>query len=225
MQENREFMENNKVEISGIIASQLSYDHTMLGEKFYKTSVIVIRDSGVTDSIPIMVTDRMPEINEFYVGKKVRLYGQFRSYNKMVEEKARLILYMFPNKIVFPEDDVSNVNNICLRGFICKAPNYRQTPLGREVCDIRMAVNRAYKRTDYIPCIAWGRNARYASKLEVGTEIEICGRIQSRDYYKKLDDETSVCRRAYEVSIWKIEIVSKNSCMEEGALEALKKTL
>lgn len=200
METNR--ISNNQVTISGEIVSDFEFSHEVYGEKFYMTKLASKRNSGAEDIIPIIVSDRLINI-EKWKGKLAEVSGQFRSYNKKYEDKAKLILFVFANEfkqieeIPFLEDE----NKILLEGFLCKNPKYRKTPLGREIADILIAVNRPYRKSDYIPCIAWGRNAKFASGLEIGSKLQIEGRIQSREYQKKISDDECETRIAYEVSI------------------------
>lgn len=199
--------ENNQVTINGEIAGELVFGHEVYGEKFYLTDVLVRRLSGVCDAIPVTVSERLIDVTQNYIGQYVRVSGQFRSYNRRDADKTRLSLSVFAQELEFVEKLMDDVNQIFLDGYICKEPTYRKTPLGREITDLLIAANRSYGKSDYIPCVAWGRNAKYASGLEVGSHIRICGRIQSRQYVKKLDDSRTEDRTAYEVSISKLEVV------------------
>lgn len=206
---------NNTAYISGVIAEEFCYSHEVCGEKFYTSVVDVERKSGVIDRVPIMVSERLVGVSSLligngdvadkWVGERVYIYGQFRSFNKHDGERTHLILSLFAREFYVVDDAEYDDNSIELDGFICKEPIYRKTPLGREICDVLLAVNRPYGKSDYIPCIAWGRNARYASILEVGTRLKVQGRIQSREYSKKISDEYSERRTAYEVSILRME--------------------
>lgn len=201
-------LENNKVNIAGVICSDFKYSHTLCGEKFYIADLEVERTSGKSDIIPIMVSDRMIKIEDL-TGVSVEILGQFRSYNKNIDGKTKLLLTVFVLEIEFLENFTYNNNNVELIGYICKEPIYRTTPLGREIADVMLAVQRKYGKSDYIPCIAWGRNARFVGNLEMGQQIKIKGRIQSRDYQKKLDDGTIVERTCNEVSISSVELVEE----------------
>ena len=200
-------IENNQVTICGEIAGEFVFSHEVYGEGFYVVDVLTRRMSGVCDAIPVTVSERLIDVTQNYIGQYVCVSGQFRSYNKREEKKNRLILSVFAQEISFAEKLMDDVNQIFLDGYICKDPMYRKTPLGREIADLVIAANRSYGKSDYIPCVAWGRNARCASGFEVGAHVQICGRIQSRQYTKKLDDEHSEERTAYEVSISKLEVV------------------
>lgn len=198
-----EQMQNNQVYLSGQIASAPEFSHEIMGEKFYDTTVSVERLSGQSDVIPITVSDRLMEGQNFEIGNLIGLIGQFRSYNKIVDGKSKLVLRVFVRELCECDENAPNV--IELEGYVCKPPVYRTTPFKREIADLLIAVNRAYNKSDYIPAIAWGRNARYASTFNVGDKIHLVGRIQSRIYQKTLDDGTVEDRIAYEVSITRFE--------------------
>jgi primosomal replication protein N len=199
-------MENNKVSIIGKIVSGFTFSHEVFGEGFYMVDVAVKRLSGQADIIPLMVSERLIDVHEDYIGCTIEALGQFRSYNRHEGVKNRLMLSIFVREVHFMEEftDYTKTNQIFLDGYICKAPIYRKTPLGREIADILLAVNRPYGKSDYIPCISWGRNARYASSLSVGTKVKIWGRIQSREYTKAISETECEERIAYEVSISKM---------------------
>lgn len=203
-------VENNQVTISGEIASGFNFSHEIFGENFYIVNVKVQRLSDTCDTIPVTVSDRLIDVSEDYTGKYVSVTGQFRSYNKQDEdgEKKHLILSVFAREfdLLSGYDECHHDNYIFLDGFICKEPIYRETPLGREIADLLLAVSRPYGKSDYIPCICWGRNARYVDTLPVGEKIKIVGRIQSRQYIKKFADESTEERIAYEVSVHKLEV-------------------
>ena len=202
-------IENNQVSIVGEIVSGFTFSHEVFGEGFYMTDIAVRRLSDSEDLIPVMVSERLVDVTENYRGALVRVAGQFRSYNRHDEKKNKLVLSVFVREWGFLEEEVENEksNQIFLDGFICKPPVYRKTPLGREIADLLIAVNRPYGKSDYIPCICWGRNARFASGFEVGGHTQVWGRIQSREYMKKLDEIESEKRVAYEVSVSKLEYV------------------
>ncbi len=195
-------MQNNKVYLTGKIVEEPQFSHEILGEGFYDLSISVMRLSGQEDVIPLTISERIMENVSFEIGNLIGLIGQLRSYNKMVGERSKLVLRVFVRELCIPDEDAPNV--IELDGYICKPPVYRQTPFKREIADMLIAVNRAYNKSDYIPAIAWGRNARFASNFQVGDKVNIVGRIQSRAYQKQLDDGTYEERIAYEVSISKI---------------------
>ena len=211
-------LENNSLVLVGKITDEKKFSHEIYGEKFYSFNLSVPRLSGNADVIPITISERLFKEDELVVDKKVRVKGQFRSYNSYEKEKNRLILTVFAKDIEFLENQEDEVtaskeflsNEVVLVGYICKPPIYRQTPFGREIADILLAVNRAYNKSDYIPCIAWGRNARFCSKMDVGTEVRLIGRVQSRNYEKKHEDGTIEPRVAYEVSIASLELVNQD---------------
>lgn len=180
---------NNQVEVAGEIISTFEYSHEIFGEGFYMVKLLVNRLSEATDEIPLMISERLVDVTKDCRGKYLRAFGQFRSYNKHEENHNHLILSVFVRDLEFLDsmEDVKP-NQIQLDGFICKQPVYRMTPLGREICDILLAVNRSYGKSDYIPCICWGRNARFAGSLEIGARIELVGRIQSREYQKRISE-------------------------------------
>ena len=200
-------IENNQVSIMGKIASGFTFSHQVFGEGFYLVDVLVKRLSDSEDRIPLMISERLVDVTQDYEGEYIMVQGQFRSYNRHEEKKNRLVLSVFVREIAFVEeaDDSIKTNQIFLDGYICKPPVYRKTPLGREIADLLLAVNRPYGKSDYIPCICWGRNARYASAFEVGGHVLIWGRIQSREYIKKLSETETEKRTAYEVSVSKLE--------------------
>lgn len=200
-------IENNQVTVMGEIVSGFSYSHEIYGEGFYMVDVRCKRLSESFDIIPVMVSERLIDVTANYVGELICVNGQFRSYNRHEERKNKLVLSVFAREIGFIEEmeESSKTNQIFLDGFICKEPIYRKTPLGREIADLLLAVNRPYGKSDYIPCICWGRNARYASSFNVGERCAVWGRIQSREYMKKLDEDTVERRVAFEVSVSKLE--------------------
>lgn len=204
-------IENNQVTIMGEIVSEFTFSHEVFGEGFYMVDVSVRRLSNSVDTIPVMISERLIDVNEDYTGEFLMVSGQFRSYNRHDEQKNRLVLSVFAREVSFIEEELdgAKTNSILLDGYICKLPIYRKTPLGREIADLLLAVNRPYGKSDYIPCICWGRNARFASAFEVGEHVQILGRIQSREYVKKLSETETEKRTAYEVSVSKLE------CMEE----------
>lgn len=199
--------ENNQVSIVGTVVSGFRYSHEVYGEGFYMVDISVNRLSDFVDIIPIMVSERLVDTTQSCEGQLVYITGQFRSYNRHEEKKNRLVLSVFVREMEFvdeiPEGEKSN--QIFLDGYICKDPIYRKTPLGREIADLLIAVNRSYGKSDYIPCICWGRNARFASGFEIGGHVQVYGRIQSREYVKKLSETEVEHRTAYEVSVSKIE--------------------
>ena len=202
-------IENNQVTIIGEVASEFTFSHEVFGEGFYMVDVLVKRLSSSDDRIPLMISERLIDVHQDYTGEYIMVTGQFRSYNQHEEQKNRLVLSVFVREVSFVEEEVdgAKTNTILLDGYICKRPIYRKTPLGREIADLLLAVNRPYGKSDYIPCICWGRNARFASGFEVGEHVQILGRIQSREYVKKLTENETEKRIAYEVSVSKLECV------------------
>ena len=194
-------MENNKVTVIGEIVSEFTFSHEVYGEGFYMTNLSVNRLSDQADIIPLMVSERLVDVHQNYIGQTVAATGQFRSYNRHEGNRNRLLLSVFVREIEFMEsfDDYTKTNLIFLDGYICKQPVYRKTPLGREIADLLVAVNRPYGKSDYIPCIAWGRTAAELSRLPVGSVIRLTGRLQSRAYIKQLDTGREQ-RTAYEIS-------------------------
>ena len=207
-------IENNRVCIIGEVVSEFTFSHEVFGEGFYIANVSVNRLSDMVDIIPLMISERLIDVTKDYRGMKIEVSGQFRSYNRHEGVKNKLVLSIFVRELRFIEDEdipeeQSKSNQIFLDGYVCKPPIYRKTPLGREIADILVAVNRPYGKSDYIPCIAWGRNARFASGFEVGEHVQILGRIQSREYIKKLTETETQKRIAYEVSVSKLECVEE----------------
>ena len=200
-------IENNKVSVIGEVVSEFTFSHEVFGEGFYLVSLAVSRLSDQVDVIPLMVSERLLDVKQDYRGQTVEAIGQFRSYNCHEGVKNRLVLSVFVRELNFLEEftDCTKTNQIYLDGYICKEAIYRKTPLGREMADLLLAVNRPYGKSDYIPCIAWGRNARYASGFAVGSRVRVWGRVQSREYTKKLSETQCEKRVAYEVSVSKLE--------------------
>ena len=204
-------IENNQVTVMGEIVSNFSFSHEIFGEGFYMVDVQVQRLSECYDIIPVMVSERLLDVSADYLGMLICVNGQFRSYNRHEERKNRLVLSVFAREVAFLEqmEESSKTNQIYLDGYICKEPIYRKTPLGREIADVLLAVNRPYGKSDYIPCICWGRNARYASSFKVGERCAVWGRIQSREYMKKLEEDKVERRVAFEVSVSKLELLTE----------------
>lgn len=205
---NYEQMNNNQLTLTGVVSKVPKFSHEVFKEGFFETSLSVTRLSGQVDEVPITVSERLLLQHDIKVGDRISVVGQFRSYNKVEGEKSRLLLTAFVRDIV--EVDSVNSNNIEIIGYVCKMPVYRTTPFKREICDMLIAVNRAYNKSDYIPCILWGRNARFSSTLSIGTKLALSGRIQSRTYVKTLEDMSTQERVAYEVSVSKIEVVPED---------------
>ncbi|MBR2322050.1 MAG: single-stranded DNA-binding protein [Clostridia bacterium] len=195
--------QNNKVYLKGEIVTEAKFSHEIYGEGFYEMEVMVKRLSGQSDVLPVTISERLIESKNLKIGSEICALGQFRSYNKQVDGKSKLMLTVFVRELL-DYDYGKNPNNIALLGYICKPPIYRTTPFNREIADVLIAVNRAYNKSDYIPCIAWGRNARFVKNLTVGEKIAISGRIQSREYQKKLSETETKLMTAYEVSVSKL---------------------
>ena len=217
------FADNNHITLVGKITDEKKFSHEIYGEKFYTFDLSVPRLSGNADIIPVTISERLFKDEDLVIDKKIKITGQFRSYNSYENEKNRLILTVFAKDIEFLENQEEEIvaskdlisNEVILTGYICKTPIYRQTPFGREIADILLAVNRAYNKSDYIPCITWGRNARYCSKMPVGTEVKVIGRVQSRAYEKKHEDGTVEQKVAYEVSITNLEVIDEKKKLDE----------
>ena len=220
------YLENNYLTLVGKVTGEKKFSHEIYGERFYVFNLEIERLSGNADIIPITVSERLVTDEMLTQGKNLLVKGQFRSYNSYDNEKNRLILTVFAKDVIEveePNQEEENefvkkdmvTNEVVLVGFICKNPIYRQTPFGREIADILLAVNRAYNKSDYIPTIAWGRNARFCQNLEVGTKVRIVGRVQSRMYEKKFEDGSVETRVAYEVSVGSLEVVEENSFSDD----------
>lgn len=209
-------IENNQVTVMGEVVSDFTFSHEIFGEGFYVMDVKVQRLSDSVDVIPVMTSERLIDVNADYKGALISVNGQFRSYNRHEEHRNKLVLSVFAREIEFVDEvpESAKSNQIFLDGYVCKPPIYRKTPLGREIADVLLAVNRPYGKSDYVPCICWGRNARYAGSFQVGDRCMIWGRIQSREYVKKLDDETTEKRVAFEVSVSKLELCDKEAAYD-----------
>lgn len=225
------YLENNYLTLVGEVTGEKRFSHEIYGESFYVFDLSIARLSGNADIIPITVSERIITDEMLKAGKKILVKGQFRSYNSYENEKNRLILTVFAKDVIEisgeeeikPEDELKSkedlTNQVVLIGYVCKKPIYRQTPFGREIADLLLAVNRAYNKSDYIPSIAWGRNARFCQNLEVGTQVKILGRVQSRTYEKKYEDGTVQTRVAYEVSIGSLEIINEENDQVENEIK------
>ena len=199
-------IENNNVELVGEIVSDFRFSHEVYGEGFFFVDVAVKRLSEAVDYLPLLISERLINVNADYIGQTICVMGQFRSFNRHEEKKNRLVLSVFVREFELLDDVPEELitNQIFLDGYICQEPIYRKTPLGREIADLLIAVNRSYGKSDYIPCICWGRNAKFASKFEIGKRVQILGRIQSREYVKKISETETEKRVAYEVSVSEI---------------------
>lgn len=228
---NTNYLENNYLTLVGKVTGEKRFSHEIYGERFYVFNLEIPRLSGNSDIIPITVSERLIKEETLQEGHQLLVKGQFRSYNSYENNKNRLILTVFAKDIIEveeKEEDEENemvkkdtiTNEVVLVGYICKKPIYRQTPFGREISDILLAVNRAYNKSDYIPCIAWGRNARFCQDIEVGAQVKIVGRVQSRQYEKKHEDGTVETRVAYEVSVGSLEVIEENDNEQETTVES-----
>lgn len=225
------YLENNYLTLVGRVTGEKKFSHEIYGERFYVFNLKIPRLSGNADIIPITISERLIPEEMLTEGKKLLIKGQFRSYNSYEQQKNRLILTVFAKDVKEVEDEGEEneiirkdtiTNEVVLIGYVCKKPIYRQTPFGREIADLLLAVNRAYNKSDYIPCIAWGRNARFCQNVEVGSCVKVVGRVQSRTYEKKHEDGTSEVRIAYEVSVGSLEIIKEeDSKKEENEEEAV----
>lgn len=213
------YLDNNHITLVGKVTSEKKLSHEIYGEKFYIFNLSVPRLSGNYDSIPITISERLITEQGLPLETKISVTGQFRSYNSYEGEKNRLVLTVFAKNVEFLEDQEAEIpvgkdfitNEVILDGYICRKPIYRKTPFGREIADLLLAVNRSYNKSDYIPCIAWGRNARFCENMPVGTELKIVGRVQSRAYEKKHEDGTIENRMAYEVSVGSLEVAGEGT--------------
>ena len=215
------YSDNNHLILVGKVTSEKRFSHEIYGEKFYIFDMEVPRLSDTTDIIPITASERIIDDELIAIGNKLIIKGKFRSYKSYENERNKLILTVFAKDVILAEDEnlseeekeetQRTSNEVTLVGYICKKPIYRQTPFGREIADILLAVNRAYNKSDYIPSIAWGRNARFSQNLPTGTEVKIIGRVQSRNYEKKHEDGTIENRVAYEVSISSLEVIDADN--------------
>jgi len=221
------YLENNYLTLVGKVTGEKRFSHEIYGESFYIFDLSIERLSGNADIIPVTVSERLIKDDMLQEGKILLVKGQFRSYNSYDNGRNRLILTVFTKDIIEVEENQNEeeneivkkdtiTNEVVLVGYICKKPIYRQTPFGREISDILLAVNRAYNKSDYIPCIAWGRTARFCQDLEVGTQVKIVGRVQSRTYEKKFEDGTVEQRIAYEVSVGSLEVVEESNNEQEA---------
>ena len=229
---NINYSDNNHLILMGKVTSEKRFSHEIYGESFYIFDMEVPRLSNTSDIIPVTVSERLISDEKLVIGVNILIKGQFRSYNSYENEKNKLILTVFAKDIFFGEEVENQIekeenkepvsNEVVLTGYICKKPIYRQTPFGREIADLLLAVNRAYNKSDYIPAIAWGRTARFCQNIEVGTEVKVVGRVQSRTYEKKFEDGTSQTKIAYEVSIASLEVIEeKENTSEEEQEEAM----
>ena len=214
------YLENNYLTLVGKVTGEKRFSHEIYGERFFTFNLLIPRLSGNADIIPVTTSERLISDEMLTEGNKLLIKGQFRSYNSYENERNKLVLTVFAKDVEEVEENETNeenemikremtTNEVVLIGYVCKKPIYRQTPFGREIADLLLAVNRAYNKSDYIPTIAWGRNARFCQNLEVGTQVKIVGRVQSRMYEKKYEDGTVEQKVAYEVSICSLELIEQ----------------
>ena len=224
------YLENNYLTLVGKVTGEKRFSHEIYGERFFTFNLSIPRLSGNADIIPVTTSERLINDEMLTEGNKLLIKGQFRSYNSYENEKNKLVLTVFAKDVQEVEEDETSeeneivkkemtTNEVVLIGYVCKKPIYRQTPFGREIADLLLAVNRAYNKSDYIPTIAWGRNARFCQNLEVGTQVKIVGRVQSRIYEKKYEDGTVEEKIAYEVSICSLELINQGEDKQEAAEE------
>ena len=195
MEENKR---SNYVFLRGSVSEPPRFSHESRDESFYQFSLEICRLSGTPDTVHIIARKQLLEQLALGSGSRLCVLGELRSFNNKSGAGPRLIITVFARELWF--DDGEDENIVELTGVLCKAPNYRTTPMGREICDLMLAVNRRYGRSDYLPCIVWGNRARSAAAWLVGTPVKLSGRIQSRSYTKSIDGET-VEKTAYEVSV------------------------
>ena len=203
--------ENNVVNLRGELDNKLEFSHEIFGEKFYNMKIKINRLSDSFDILPMTVSERLLQDIDLDKQNLVNVVGQLRSYNKTLNNKNRLVLTVFVREIKSIDEENKDPNSIFLDGYVCKEPVYTKTPLGREITDLLLAINRPYNKSDYIPSIVWGRNAKFAKNLKVGDRIQLWGRVQSREYEKKIDENNVVKKMAYEVSISKIKKLDENN--------------
>ena len=204
----------NSIHLRGHVCQPLQFGHELFGEQFFVTTLRVPRLSGAEDFLPVTLSERLLIDEPIAAGSVLCLDGQLRSYNKVVEGSGRLLITAFAQRLL-PEEDDENPNRVQLTGALCKAPSYRTTPFGREIADLMLAVNRSYGKSDYIPCITWGRTARYAANLKIGDKVHLVGRFQSRNYQKQLPDGTVLNKVAYEVSVSRLSAMKEDSFSEQ----------
>ena len=212
----------NSIHLRGHVCQPLQFGHELFGEQFFVTTLRVPRLSGAEDFLPITLSERLLIDEPIAAGSILCLDGQLRSYNKVVEGSGRLLITAFAQRLL-PEEDEENPNRVQLTGALCKAPSYRTTPFGREIADLMLAVNRSYGKSDYIPCITWGRTARYAANLKIGDKVQLVGRFQSRNYQKQLPDGTILNKVAYEVSVSRLSAMKEDPRTE--ALQSMNQRM
>lgn len=197
-------MESNVVCIAGEIISDFEFSHQFNEKKFYKCKIKITRNSGAADVIPVMTPGHLIDPKTDYTGIRAIIVGSYHSRKVFSGGRMRLELFVFAKDVIWA--NTADENLVLLKGVISKSPIFRKTPKGRSITDIMLIVKREGGKTDYIPCVAWGENAMLASQLDVGTEVRIEGRIQSREYQKRLSESCSILKMAYEVSISQMEV-------------------
>lgn len=194
--------ENNYAKLCGVMAAGPVYSHSSRGQDFYSFPLEIQRLSGNTDTVNVILRREQLAALETEAAEKLCVVGQLRSFNNRRGEGAKLVITVFAKELFFCDEEDANL--VRLSGTLCKAPNLRTTPMGRDICDLMLAVNRRYGRSDYLPCICWGVKAREAAAWGVGTELKLEGRIQSRNYIK-LTEDGPVEKTAFEVSVTEAE--------------------
>lgn len=204
--------QDNHAILTGVLSSPLTFSHEVYGEKFYNATMSISRLSGIVDEVPLLISERLCYNNDitYYDNKTVSIIGQIRTFNKHDEDKTRVLMHIFVRNIEIVDEN-TNDNKLLLSGFLCKPPNYRTTPSGREITDIILAVNRAYGKSDYIPCICWGRNARFVNEFNIGEKLSVYGRLQSRKYHKQIDIDRMEEKTAYEISVITVQNYGSSS--------------
>lgn len=210
---------NNRIVAVGRLDGPLTLSHEVMNEPFYTGTLLVKRLSGALDRLPITVPGKLMTGDETQYDGLLMAQGQVRSYNKVVDGSGRLMVTLFAQSIA-PADENDTLNKATIAGALCRPPVYRSTPFGREICDMMLAVNRAFGKSDYIPCIAWGRNAQYAARFQVGDRVRLTGRLQSREYQKLLENGEYMTRNAYEVSAFTLEAAEQESAFPAAGMSA-----
>lgn len=195
---------NNTITVRGILQALPCFSHENHGRKFYRFVLDVSRLSGAVDSLPVIAEESLIQDLDPFGGSLITVTGQIRSHNQKTDGRRHLMIFIFATTIT--AEDGEHLNDVLLEGVICKEPIYRRTPLGRDICDIMLAVPRAFHRADYLPCILWGRTAQEVSACHIRDCIRIIGRLQSR-IYTKVTDAGSEERTAYEISALTAEIL------------------
>lgn len=197
----------NYITIRGSLLELPVFSHENHGRRFYRFTLEVARLSGTLDLLPVIAEEQLISALDPCGGEMLTVTGQIRSHNRRTETSRQLLIFIFATGIV--AEDGESINDVILEGLLCREPTYRRTPLGREICDVMLAVPRAFRRADYLPCILWGRTAQEIARCHTRDRIRICGRLQSR-VYTKLTESGSVERTAYEVSALSAEILESS---------------